>query len=318
MNAQQFRQLLIDATNQQMATPIIPPGFIEPTTYFKKPAATFGTLNLATSELQVLFDKQGRLVDSKGNTIVAPIATPGGERFTLEAGILQMSRTAAAGAHVVVRPDPDKAQAIGPADPMLGIERQIKYFNTVEAAPFADVTDDADVSASVLPVHRSTINWSASGQKGVRFEVKRRDLKAIGNDVFVDEVLLSLVLGLARQADAVLLAAIKAATPAAFTLAAAAAQGLRIDDLRALVGTNGNGATWRGDGAFTAANIPADLTADTDITVAGAFNRAGVAIHEDVTVTAERRNLQGDLIVTAYANMIPLLPDAAKFWTVGA
>lgn len=46
----------------------------------------------------------------------------------------------------------------------------------------------------------------------------------------------------------------------------------------------------------------------------GAFNRSAVAIHEEITLTAERRNLEGDLIFTALANVVPLVPDASRFW----
>lgn len=152
----------------------------------------------------------------------------------------------------------------------------------------------------------------------VSFKVTRSQLRNYGNDNVVDEILLSLVLGLARAADAALLGAIKATAPALFSLGAAAAQGLRLDELRALVGTAGNGAAIREDGTLTAAGIHAELTADMAETMVGAFNRSAVAIHEDVTVTAERRNAAGDLIVTAWANMIPLAPNTAMFWTVGA
>ncbi|WP_176054524.1 hypothetical protein [Paraburkholderia caribensis] len=47
----------------------------------------------------------------------------------------------------------------------------------------------------------------------------------------------AIVQGLARTADAVLSSALVAATPSAFNLAAAAAAGVRMSELRSLVGT---------------------------------------------------------------------------------
>ena len=128
---------------------------------------------------------------------------------------------------------------------------------------------------------------------------------------------MAFVLGLARASDAVLLTAIEATNPATFTAGAVAAKGLRIDELRGLVGTEGAGAGWRGDGAFAVAGgIAADTTADTVGTVIGSFGRAGVAIHESIDLIVERHNTKGDLVLTAHANMIPLLPNPSVFWTI--
>ena len=305
-----LRALMSDAANQMASTPIIPNGFVEPTGFFNKTPATAGTLNLAASDISALFDQDGNLRSD-------PIATPGGERVTLAAAIIQASRVAGAGAHVLVRPEPAQAIAVG-VNGTIALERHARHFNTIEAAPFAEVADDADVLASALPASRAILDWEASIQRSVRFELKRRDLKAIGDDVVTNEIVLSLVLGLARAADAVLLDAIGATTPDAFSIAAAAGAGVKWPELRALIGTAGNGASVTGESRLIAAGVPAELTADSAATTVGAFNRAAVAIHEDVAVTVERRNTQADLIVTAHANFIPLLPDPAKFWTVGA
>ena len=305
-----IRALLADAQNQTAFVSHTPPGYAEPTAYFSKEPASTGTLNLATSYLP-------GMLGADGNLYGAPIATAGGERATLNAGILQNSRCAAAGSVIITRPDPSKARAIGLRDPGVAFERIAKFFSTIESAPFATTDDDSDVQASDLPISRATIDWSTSIQKSVRFEIPRSLQRLIGHDQIVDEVLVAFVLGLARASDAVLLAAIEATNPATFTAGAVAAKGLRIDELRGLVGTEGAGAGWRGDGAFAVAGgIVSDTTADTAGTVIGSFGRAGVAIHESIDLIVERRNTKGDLVLTAHANMIPLLPNPSVFWTV--
>lgn len=303
-----IRALIADAQNQTSVIAHTPVGYTEPTAYLKKAPASTGTLNLNSSFLPGMMAKDGQMYGD-------PIATPGGESITMAAGILLNSRCAAAGATIITRPDPTRALAVG-RDKGIAFQRVAKYFSTIEAAPFATVADDTDVAVSNLPISRATLNWAESVQKSVRFELPRSLQRQVGYDQIVDEVMLAFVFGLARASDAVLLEAILASTPATFTPAAVATKGLRITELRALEGTDGAGAGWRGDGQFAAAGgILADTTADAAGTVIGSFGRAGVAIHESIDLIIERRNLQGDLVLTAHANMIPMLPNPGVFWT---
>lgn len=303
-----IRALIADAQNQTSVIAHTPVGYSEPTAYLTKAPASTGTLNLNSSYMPSMMAKDGQMYGD-------PIATPGGESITMSAGILLNSRCAAAGATIITRPDPTRALAVG-HDKGIAFQRVAKFFSTIEAAPFATVADDTDVAVSNLPISRATLNWAESVQKSVRFELPRSLQRQVGYDQIVDEVMLAFVFGLARASDAVLLDAIQGSTPAAFTPAAVAAKGLRITELRALVGTAGAGAGWRGDGQFAAAGgILADTTADAAGTVIGSFGRAGVAIHESIDLIIERRNLQGDLVLTAHANMIPMLPNPGVFWT---
>lgn len=308
-----IRALIADAQNQTSVIAHTPVGYTEPTAYLKKAPASTGTLNLNSSLLPGMMAKDGQMYGD-------PIATPGGESITMAAGILQNSRCAAAGATIITRPDPTRALAVG-RDKGIAFQRVAKYFSTIEAAPFATVAEDAEgndteVGVSDLPISRATLNWAESVQKSVRFELPRSLQRQVGYDQIVDEVMLAFVFGLARASDAVLLEAILASTPATFTPSAVATKGLRINELRALVGRDGDGAGWRGDGQFAAAGgILADTTADAAGTVIGSFGRAGVAIHESIDLIIERRNLQGDLVLTAHANMIPMLPNPGVFWT---
>jgi len=190
-------------------------------------------------------------------------------------------------------------------------------FPRLEPATFSNVADDADVAVSAnLPMHRATMDWSQAQGVAVRFEVPRSTQKDYDQELFSDELLLALALGLGRATDRLMLAAVAAATPAPFSLAAAAAQGLKAGELRALIGTSANGAEFRADGQLTAVGIAAELTADMAGTLVGAWDRAAIAISNDVHLLAERTAKNGTLAVTALAHMIPMLPDSSKFWSV--
>lgn len=305
------RQLLTEAKQQTGFLSHTPPGFVEPTAYSSKPAAVSSVLGLNSELLPSLLAADGVHVTH------APLAPVGAASMTITAGIAAASRVAQAGAHVIVRREADSAVPTGQAG-IVAMQATIGRFATIEAAPFATVTDDADVAASDFPVERAALDWSQSIAKAVRFELPRSFQKSVGEDQLANELLLALTVGIARAADHVLLTAINAATPGAFSLAAAAARGLKFDDLRALVGTTGAGAVVGQDGALRVAGVSAELTADMAATIVGSFARSAVAVSEDVTLHIERRNTQGDLVATCWANFIPLVPDASAFWAVTA
>lgn len=246
-----FRSIIEEAANQTGSTPIIPPGYVEPLRYFKKPAATIGTVNLSASYVPDLMPKDGNLT----NAAMDPTQTPGGEKMTMAAAILQLSRVSAMGAHIIVRADPTRAVPTGLEGKVILLERVAKYFSSVEAAKLDLLTDDEDMPSSPRPVSRALISWPDSYTHGVRYEIKRRDIKQLGNDTFVNETLMAILLGLARVADAELLSRITSASPTEFSPAKVAAAGLRMDEVRALVGTNGTGAGWNGAGQFVAAGV---------------------------------------------------------------
>ncbi|MDR5784633.1 hypothetical protein QCE63_35145, partial [Caballeronia sp. LZ065] len=229
--------------------------------------------------------------------------------------LVDASRIAQAGATVVVMPDPSKAFAVDGVGEVTMTPRPARFL-TIEAAPFAVVEDGADVGESALPLSRAAIDFSTAPQMAIRFRVSRRDQKDFQDQA--DAIMTAITLGLARAADATLLAAITAAIPAAFSLAAAAEKGLRFDELRALVGTAGAGAAVSQDGKLRVAGVAAELTADTAATFVGAFSRSAVAVHEAIDVVAERTSVAGDLVVTCWANMQALLPNAGMFFKVSA
>lgn len=289
--------------------------------YLPKRSAVLRSLNLKTSFLPSLFDKNGRLIS-------APIGTPAGETIALDAAVIKSSRVARAGAHVLIREDQLRPIPTGPTGG-IALADVPATFSTIEPAVFTNVADDAEVAVTAtLPMHRTTMDWSTAQAVAVRFEVPRSSQKEHEDALFADELLIALALGLGRAADRLLLAAIASTTPPAFTLGAAAAQGLMASELRAVVGTNGDGTYFGADGSLIVnpfdtngwkpSGIPAELSADMAGTLVGAWNRAAIAISGDVQLLAERTTKNGTLAITAWAHMIPMLPDSSKFWTVTA
>jgi hypothetical protein len=286
-----------------------PHGMHEPTAYIPEPAARSLVACLKTESLPELFDKSGKLRR-------IPNSAPAGVVVKMDAALIENSRVANAGAQIVVCPD--AVEPRGDARGTVAVESIPVDFRNIEAAAFGVVDVDTEANAPVVdyPTMGARIDWDQAVTYGVRFDIPRSNRRRIKPDQLCGEIIASLTLGLARAADDVLLSALAAAGLTPFTLAKAAAQGLVFDELRALVGTSGAGATIGQDGVLRAAGINAELTGDMTGTIVGAWNRSGVAIKEDVTILFERIDAQGSLAVTCWAHMAPLVPDKNKFWVV--
>lgn len=268
-----------------------------------------------------------KIEDKDGNLKRPPHGTSAVQTSTIAAATINQSLVAQAGAQVIIWKDPTEAVSTGLVGDVV-MMRKAAYFETIEAAPFGLVPYGQDVGVTALPIKRAAIHIDADGGPqtntaiyGLRFEFDRATMKSYPD--FEDAVVHAMTAGLARTADAVLLGAIIAATPAPFSLSAAAAAAVRMSELRALVGTSGNGAAIDNNGVLRAAGIQAELTPDTAATIVGTFARSAIMIRSDVEVIAERTGYAngfptGSLAVTAWAAFQPLLPDTSRFWTLGA
>jgi hypothetical protein len=306
-----IRNLMAQASIADSSRAHTPAGMQEPTVYIPVSAARSMLTSLSGESLVGLFDSEGRLRRT-------PYAAPSSDVITLEAALIANSRVANAGAYVLVFPEAGKPHAVG-KNGEVAIETIPGAVRNVEAATFAtiDVDAGAEVAVTPRPVHVADIDWQTCIAKGVRFEIPRSDRRKFQDpDKLAAEIITSLILGLSRAADEVLLSAIASTTPDAFDLAQAAAQDVRFGELRALVGTAGAGAQVNQSGSLRVSGVPADLTPDTTGTIVGAFNRATIAIKDDVSIIFERTGTAGELAVTAWASMVPLVPDANKFWAV--
>lgn len=267
-----------------------------------------------------------------------PVGRPAVEVTTIGAGVIKQSLVAQAGAQAIIWEDPTTTVSIAPANAPSDLDRargrsvdaeialvsRPTYFETIEAAQFALVPDGQEVGVTPLPIKRAQINVDSTrgpqtntNAYAVRFAITRKDMKTYSG--LANAITHAMTKGLARTADAVLLGAIVAAAPAPFSLSAAAAAAVRFGELRALVGTAGNGAVVNQEGELKVLpGIAAELTPDMAATIVGTFARSAIMIRSTVEVIAERVNLDGSMEFKAWAEFQPLLPDTSRFWTVGA
>ncbi len=147
-----------------------------------------------------------------------------------------------------------------------------------------------------------------------------------GEEQTAAEVLTAIFTGLSRVVDKLALQAILANNPEQFSLAKAAAAGVRYKDLRGLIGTDGHGAFCGADNelkilpfnltGWQAGGIPAELTPVMTQTVVGEFSRAQAIIGPDMTILVNRLNTRGDVTISAWLSVDAVAPDAGRFWTV--
>lgn len=313
---------LIDGASRALGyQDIAPGGDFERATRRAKIAGVNGRVELSREMLPALIDADGRITR-------APAAMPGAGKMTLAAAAAGYSRVAAAGAHVIRLPEESAAIPAGGTSGVIALQNRPAGFRLIEAATFQALTLDGltgegVIAAGALPMPEATIDRDALTQRAVRFEIKRGLQKDRAPGELEAEIYTALTLGIGRAMDAELLAAILATNPAAYTAfpfgtaSTAAALGLTWGEIRALIGTAGAGAV-ADQGELFAGGVRAELTADAAETIAGAWNRAAVVYHDTAEILVERRNAQGDLVVTAWLGMAALVPTPGAFWTVGA
>jgi hypothetical protein len=238
----------------------------------------------------------------------------------LPTAIARNSLVAQAGAHILFHKDADTAHAVGNGVQDIVLQRKPARFVNIEAAPFEPVDQaiEAEAPNKALPVFVEAIDWTQATTWGVHFEATRAQLRGTNGDAFFAELACALILGLSRVVDKTLLTALTAGALPAFTLAGASVQGIRFGELSGIVGTSAAGASVGADGALRAAGIEAEMTPVIAGSVIGAFNRCGVMIGEELTVIFDKRGTNGRQKVTAFIEVLPIIPDLSKFWTVAA
>lgn len=253
-----------------------------------------------------------------------PYGTPApsadaGESHTLDMALIQNSRVMQAGARLIIMPE--SMEPVSDLDGNLaGFREEPVSMVNINAASLDALTPGVDgegtVTAQALPIAEAAIDPDAWTQRAVRFELPRSVMKAKGMDELTTEMLTAIALGVGRAADEELLTAITATTPGAYTLAAAAAAGLRFDELRAIVGTAAAGAAVNDAGRLNVSGLPAELSPDMAATIVGSWDRAAVAVSPEISLLVERTNANGSMAVTCWVDMQALIPEPAKFWAV--
>jgi phage head maturation protease len=255
---------------------------------------------------------------------------PTGQHWRLKEAVLASARTLQLGAHLLPYRELDDAEAKA-----RGLAIYPKLLRIVDPAPFATqaepahnpaitwsanlAADTADAAVASIPVKDAYVSLGYGSTIAVRKSFRCKISHATRRDDAGIFAALShaIVHGIARAVDEVLLAAITAASPTVYTLAAAAAAGRRFGDLRALVGTAGNGAAVAQDGVLRAAGVPADLTASTAKTFVADWSRVGVAVHEQIDLVIDAVNKRGDVFVTVALDCHALLPEvSSSIWEV--
>lgn len=302
-----FSKILDQAKRELGYRDHIATGNLAPHARTQRIAATGGYMDLRELSVPALLDTNGRV-----RSLVGQAGTSGNSE-TLAASLIASSLVAKAGARIIVA-----AERPAPSNNVGAMYADAGEFVLVEPAQFAAVDDGDDATASTLPFTGAPIVWDDAPSCAFSTTITRRKQKDTAGYDLEATLMRSIVLGLAREADRVLLAAIAAKTPTAFTLAKAAARGLEFAELRALMGTAGTGGTVSQDGELRVSGVRAEMTNQAAGTIVGSFARSAVAVHPMINVIAERLNVNGDTKITVFANMLGLVPDATAFWSVSA
>ena len=205
----------------------------------------------------------------------------------------------------------------------IGLGEHPGEFSTVEAASFSEqASEGAEWSVSAVPASRLEIKRDDLRIFGWSTEVTRREMSERGRRVVGEEIALGIVHGLAKLADHLLFDELDPGAMTDFAPGLAASAGLHWNELRAIIGTAGTGAlTERGDLYVSAGQdfaVPAAFTGEIAESIVGAWGRTAIAFADEISVVVDRHNLAGNLSVTAFLGAKGLIPDASKFWTIGA
>jgi hypothetical protein len=179
------------------------PGFDEPHSTSRKPAVGSGELSL-----RQLF------VTSKASTTAhaytyetIPVVPNSSESVGLDAAVIQNCLVARFGASVIVAAERNVANTN--ALPVL--YKDAGLFRIVEPAPFGAVADGADAVVGAAPWSDSLIEWSDVPSIAFRIVFSRSIQKGLGGGALLTEnILESIILGLAEAADRTLLTRLRA------------------------------------------------------------------------------------------------------------
>lgn len=283
----------------------------------KQRAATVRQLNLRTVEMPAFAQNPLRALRS-----ALPTGTEAGVTTTLEHALITGSRCAEAGARIIVIPAAEPAQSINGE---VVFQRRTSRFDVIEPAQFASVPDGVDLPLTELPIHRDAVDLEQMPLVGVHVSLTRAEARQYEDGELATSAMTSIVLGLARAADTILLGAILEKNPEAFGLHKAAAAGLKFGELRAIIGTDGAGAGVAPDGKLRAGwgasgdttGIVAEFSDAMAETLIGDFSRSAIAVHDEIQLVADRASVRGDLTLTVWAGIQALLPRPGVFWVRG-
>lgn len=251
---------------------------------------------------------------------------PRGANITLEAAIMNNSLVSKFGAAIIVI---DKAPT--PEDnPLAGTYTRAGGFTNIGPASFEPASDTVPAQEQPLPFSTADILMDNFASYAFRTRITRRQQKDLRDNELSARIMTAIALGLANLADKVLLDKITAEVPydpaiaeSLFRMDYAAAKGLRFAELRGVLGQSSLDIEYAAGTRSAALNaysealrlhgVPVELSAQAGPAVIGAFSRAGVALMDDLRLIVER-GTKGELTVTCWADIQPLLPEPSFFW----
>ena len=264
-----------------------------------------------------LRDLLPELLDQDGRVYRVPGADDAGRKETLSLSLARNSRVMEAGAILI--PFPVTGETVN-ASGVIGVREEPSEFVTIEPAQMnaltLDVNGEGTVNATAIPATSAKLNRETLTQRAVRFSVSRSTQKSKTDEELSAQIMQSLALGIGQAIDEELLTAISGATLNTYSLANAAAMGVKFEELRGIVGASATGATTD-QGQLFANGVPAEFSPAIASTVIGAFNRSAVAISDEITLLIERTNVNGAMDVTAWLDVQALVPNAAKYFLAG-
>lgn len=304
-----LRSMLTEVETAPNVETHTPTGFHEPTHRIPVTPAVVGTVSL-----------DGETIPAASAAAALGISYPPleagsvGQVVKLSHLVAKHSRFCEAGGNLVLANKAPAGTTKAGGDP--GFYLRPERLRIIKPAPFAQLGDGLEVTETAYPATELEVKIGDAANYSVFFKVSRRSQKSLAPELVAYEIALSVAKGVANLVDKVMLQAIIAAAPGAFSLGTLAGKDVRIEELAAIVGTNAAGATWRGDGEFTAANIPAQLSPAIAETVAGAFNRAFVVLSDETRIVLRRNDVLGAMDVLCHINVKPGLVDKTFFGTV--
>ncbi|PNS09581.1 hypothetical protein [Solilutibacter silvestris] len=289
-----------------------PVGFQEPTGYIPQPMQRSAIVRLNEQRVAI-----GEFERSPGGLALTEKFS--GRQIPMKHAVAFASRVCRAGAQLIAYSQIGESIVAGAGDMAIAVAPMPAHFRRPLPAQFVTVPDDTDVAVTPTPIQIIDFDFKNNSiQKAVSFELKRRDLHKVPYERIEQEILESVTLGIGRVADEVVIGAVAAGAPANFSLGAAAAALISADDLRGIVGTGGVGATMAPDGTLRANGIVADLASAHAGTFIGDFSRAGLVINDEFEITFQRTGMKGNLAVTVFVNVLPVVMHPGSFFAAVA
>lgn len=227
----------------------------------------------------------------------------------LRLAIAQASAYLRAGVGLAVTPDPYENNTSGQP----GVNFGQNQFLTVTPVVLQNIAEGQELVSTASPVKFSPYKFAETGSLGVSFTVSRRQMKDTPFLALHGMIYQSLLSGIGSAIDKTISAKIAASTPAAFTLAAAAAANVKASEIIGV--TDGSSAkASMVEGKLYLDGFQAELSAaeGSYLVVPKTF---AVAIPEKLTVIVKRL-MNGAFEFTLWVDLTALSTDDSLAWSV--